>query len=142
MDGMTEKKDRWTLHTDGAARGNPGPAGAGAVLRRPDGTPVAEVSRNLGTATNNEAEYMGLLEGLEAALAHGALNLSIRMDSELIVRQLAGQYKVRNERLRPLYDRALAMLHRLEAYDIVHVRRELNAEADALAARAADESRM
>ena len=134
-----DKTDWWTLNTDGAARSNPGPAGAGAVLKGPDGELVAEFSRHLGIATNNEAEYMGLIHGLETAEANGAVRLHIRMDSELIVRQVEGRYKVRNERLRPLFDRVMAMLHRLDAYDIVHVRREYNAEADALAARAADE---
>ena len=127
----------WVLNTDGAARGNPGPAGAGAVLRDGDGAIVAEESRSLGTATNNEAEYQGLILGLEKALEMGAQNLRIRMDSELIVRQVLGVYRVKNQRLRPMYERVSALLHELEAYDILHVRREKNAEADALASRAA-----
>ncbi len=128
----------WTLNTDGAAKGNPGPAGAGAILRDPDGTVLAEISRHLGTATNNEAEYFGLIHGLTESLRLGAARLHIRMDSELIVRQIQGQYKVKNERLKALYDQVMALLRDLKAYDIVHVRREFNAEADALASRAAD----
>lgn len=128
----------WTLNTDGAARGNPGPAGAGAVLRDDRGVILEEISRYLGIGTNNEAEYQGLILGLETAISRGARRLNLRLDSELVVRQIQGRYKVRHERLQPLYNRAMGLLQDLEAYDIVHVRREQNAEADALAAKAAD----
>jgi ribonuclease HI len=129
--------DWWILNSDGAAKGNPGPAGAGAFLRDGQGRTMAEIGRFLGQATNNEAEYQGLIIGLEEALRLGCQRLHIRMDSELIVRQILGAYRVKNERLKLLFDRVTALLQRLEAYDIVHVRRELNAEADALASRAA-----
>ena len=127
----------WTLHSDGAARGNPGPAGAGAVLRDPEGLVLAELSQPLGVGTNNEAEYQGLLLGLNEALRLGADKVHLFLDSELVVRQILGVYRVKNQRLKPLYDQAMALLQRLEAYDIVHVRRELNSEADRLASQAA-----
>jgi ribonuclease HI len=134
-------EDNWLLNTDGAARGNPGPAGAGAVLRNASGEIVAEIGKPLGVATNNEAEYMGLIVGLEAALEQGCQHIEIRLDSELVVRQIKGEYRVKNERLKPLYDRAMGLLHRFSGYDIFHVRRAQNAEADALAADAADSCR-
>ncbi|MDY6852649.1 MAG: ribonuclease HI family protein [Thermodesulfobacteriota bacterium] len=127
----------WTLYTDGAARGNPGPAGAGAVLRDENGDLLAEVSRFLGRGTNNEAEYQGLIFGLEEALGLGARRLKMRLDSELVVKQVSGLYRVKNKRLRPLYQRVMALLQDLETYDILHIRREKNTEADALASRAA-----
>lgn len=128
----------WLLHSDGASRGNPGPAGAGAVLYNPQGEVAAEISVPLGRATNNEAEYAGLIHGLKAALAVGGIErLTVKMDSELIARQLNGIYRVKNERLRPLYDEAKGLLARFTAYRILHVRRELNAAADSLAAQAA-----
>jgi len=127
----------WTLYTDGASRGNPGPAGAGAVLCDEAGTVLAEISRPLGRRTNNEAEYQGLIFGLEEALRLGARRLIIYMDSELVVRQILGVYKVRNAKLRPLYERARALLQELEVYDILHVWRSLNIRADALASQAA-----
>jgi len=130
----------WTLHTDGASWGNPGPAGAGAVLYDEAGTVLTEIRRPLGRRTNNEAEYQGLILGLEEALRLGARRLKINMDSELVVRQVAGAYKVRNARLRPLYERVMALLPELEVYDILHVWRSLNARADALATQAAAEA--
>jgi len=127
----------WTLAADGASRGNPGWAGAGAVLWDDQGRVMAELSRPLGRTTNNQAEYQALLLGLEEALRLGVTKLRVRMDSELVVRQLSGRYRVRNKGLEPLYRRAVNALQDLEAYDIVHVRRECNAAADALASRAA-----
>lgn len=129
--------DWWILNTDGAAKGNPGPAGAGAVLRDETGEIIAEESRYLGTATNNEAEYQGLIIGLEKAREMGARKLRLKLDSELIVKQVQGAYRVKNQRLRPMFERVMALLQDLEAYDILHVRREFNSEADALASRAA-----
>lgn len=130
----------WTVNTDGACRGNPGPGGAGVVVKDADGAVLAELSRSLGRTTNNEAEYQALILGLEEAARLGARRLEVRMDSELAVRQLTGVYRVKNERLLPLYQRAKALLARFEGYEIVHVRRELNAEADSLASRAAKKS--
>ncbi|MEW6263449.1 MAG: ribonuclease HI family protein [Thermodesulfobacteriota bacterium] len=127
----------WTLHTDGAARGNPGPAGAGAVLLDGQGRVLAELSRSLGVRTNNEAEYHGLLLGLAEVRRLGGRRLRLRLDSELVVRQLQGRYRVKHPHLIPLYRQAMVLLRELEVYDIMHVRRELNAEADALASKAA-----
>ena len=135
--GTMSREGWWTLAADGASRGNPGWAGAGAVLWDGEGRVKAELSRPLGLATNNQAEYQALLLGLEEALRLGVQRLRVQMDSELVVRQLSGRYRVRNKRLAPLYLRAVSALQDLEAYDIVHVRREYNAEADALASRAA-----
>lgn len=133
---MSEGK--WLLHADGASVGNPGPGGAGAVLYDSEGKIAAEVSKYLGPkATNNEAEYQGLLEGLRAALRLNVRRVSIRMDSELVVRQVLGIYKVKNERLAVFFKEVMAALKEFESFDIAHVRREFNREADALASRAA-----
>jgi ribonuclease HI len=128
----------WLLHADGASLGNPGPGGAGAVLYDEAGLKRGEVSKYLGArVTNNEAEYQGLVEGLKKALDFGAVKLRIRMDSELVVRQLLGVYKVKNVRLAVFFNEAKELLSRFEALDVAHVRREYNREADALASRAA-----
>lgn len=130
--------EKWLLHADGASVGNPGPGGAGAVVYKPDGQVAAEVSKYLGPkVTNNEAEYQGLLEGLKEALRLGAKKISIRMDSELAVRQVLGIYKVKNERLAVFFKEVMELLKKFESFDIAHVRREFNQEADALASRAA-----
>ena len=124
------------LYTDGAARGNPGPAGLGVVVADSDGKTLAEVATYLGKATNNQAEYQALIAGLEKALALGATAVAIRSDSELMVRQLNGAYKVRNEGIKPLYAKAVGLLSRFAQYTIDHIPRELNSRADALANRA------
>lgn len=126
------------LQADGAARGNPGPAGAGAVLYGPDGAPIAELRRALGTATNNRAEYEAVVMGLEEARRRGVEDLLVRLDSELIVRQLRGQYRIRNEALRPLAQRALRLLGEFRSVSVEHVPRELNTHADRLANEAVD----
>lgn len=131
----------WILNTDGASLGNPGPAGAGIVLRDSGGAILGELSRSLGKATNNEAEYRALILGLTEARSMGATRLKVLLDSELVVKQVQGLYRVKNSRLRPLYDRVMGLLQDMEAYDILHIRRELNTEADSLAARAAREGR-
>jgi len=127
------------LFTDGAARGNPGPAGAGAVLTKEDGSVVARCGKFLGSQTNNYAEYMGLLLGLEAALKLGANELQLFADSELMVRQLNGVYKVRNPGLRPLFEQAKKLLGQFRKVRIEHVPREQNALADEMSNRAIDE---
>lgn len=127
------------LWTDGAARGNPGPAGGGAVLKTPTGEVLDEQSRYLGHTTNNVAEYRALLLGLERALACGVSVLEVRADSELLIRQLKGEYRVRSSGLLPLYTEAKQMLARFASVELRHVRRELNAEADRLANRGIDE---
>jgi ribonuclease HI len=128
------------LHTDGASRGNPGLAGAGAVLFDAEGQIVEELFLFLGEATNNEAEYRALILGLEAAIRHAPSRLTVRLDSELIVRQLEGRYKVRNERLKPLFAEAERLLARLPCRTMEHVARAQNADADRLANRAIDEA--
>lgn len=127
------------LWTDGAARGNPGPAGAGAYLEDGDGEVLAERSEYLGETTNNVAEYKALLLGLETALECKVTAIEVRADSELMIRQLKGVYKVRNANLRPLYDQAQALLAQFGATRLVHVRREHNQQADRLANEGIDD---
>ncbi len=126
------------LWTDGGARGNPGPAGIGVVITDAAGTLVAEIAEYIGEATNNQAEYRALIAGLERARELGATRIDIRMDSELVVRQLQGEYKVKNEKMKPLYTEATHLLRGFEHYTIAHVRREQNAEADKLVNQAID----
>lgn len=127
------------LFTDGAARGNPGPAGAGAVLSLPDGTVVARLGKFLGIQTNNVAEYQGLLIGLEKAHELGARTLDVRADSLLVISQLRGEWKVKHPGLKPYFDQARALLRKFERVSLEHVRRELNADADEMSNRAIDE---
>jgi ribonuclease HI len=137
---MREKDDLKVikLYTDGAARGNPGPAGIGVVIMDPDGTILEEWSEPLGTATNNVAEYSALLKGLEIAEKHRPERLLIHSDSELMVKQLAGVYKVKAEHLMEYYQEALTRLSRFPSKQVIHVPRALNSRADHLAASAAD----
>jgi ribonuclease HI len=121
------------LWTDGASRGNPGPAGIGALLKTPSGEVLSADSAYLGRATNNVAEYKALLLGLERALALGVRRIEVRADSELLVKQIKGEYQVRSPGLRPLYQSAIKLLARFESSRLVHVRREQNGEADRLA---------
>ena len=126
------------LYTDGGSRGNPGRAGYGVVLADRTDAIIAEACEAIGAATNNEAEYRGLIHGLELAAAHGAADLLIRSDSELIVRQINGQYKVKSARLRPLFEEARARLRRIPQWRMEHIPREANHRADMLANRAID----
>jgi ribonuclease HI len=128
----------WRLFADGAARGNPGPAAAGFVLDDPAGRPAAAGGIALGAATNNVAEYRALLAGLARALELGVTAIEVRMDSELVVRQMTGIYRVRNEGLKPLYAEAQALARRFERFHIRHVPRDQNARADSEANRALD----
>lgn len=127
------------LWSDGAARGNPGPAGIGAILKSPSGEVLAEESQFLGHTTNNIAEYRALLLGVSRALELGIETLEVRADSELLIKQLRGEYKVRNEGLKPLHAEAKQLLARFRGVKLTHVRRELNVEADRLANRGIDE---
>jgi ribonuclease HI len=130
--------DYWLLHADGASLGNPGAGGAGAVIYDDQGRVAAEIAQFLGPAvTNNEAEYQALLLGLERLRDLGARKIRIRLDSELVVRQVRGDYQVKSSRLAGLFRQAMDLLAGFEIYDISHVRRELNRAADALASRAA-----
>ena len=129
---------RARLHTDGGARGNPGPAGIGVVLESEAGEVVGEIARGIGVTTNNVAEYTALIAGLELALDKGVSELDVRVDSELVVQQVRGRWKIRNDRLRALAVRARALLGRFESVSVTHVPRELNAGADALANQGMD----
>ena len=131
--------EEFTLFTDGGARGNPGPAGAGAVLLDQKGQEVAAYSRYLGRTTNNQAEYQALIIGLEGALTLKIARLKVWLDSELVVRQMNGQYKVKNPGLKPLYLKALGMLGSFEQVVIGHVPRARNKRADELANQAMDQ---
>ena len=131
---------RLLIHTDGAARGNPGLAGAGAALRdAADGSLVAEIAAFLGVRTNNYAEWMAVELALEEALARGATHVDLRLDSELVARQISGVYRVKHPDLKPIHARVMAQLARLAGYTVGHVPRELNKEADRLSNVAIDE---
>ncbi len=128
-------------HVDGGARGNPGHAGYGVFIEDAQGSTIAELSQYLGIQTNNFAEYSGLLAALNYARQHKHTALEILSDSELMVRQLNGQYKVKNEGLKPLYQEALSIIRTLEWFKVRHVRREFNKDADRLANLAMDRKR-
>lgn len=129
-----------TLFADGAARGNPGPAGSGALLLDERGEPLAELTLSLGHATNNVAEYRALILGLEEARRRGIDQIDIRMDSLLVVRQMQGLWKIKHPGLRPLALRAGALLAEFGQRTIEHIPREENSRADRLANRAIDEA--
>jgi ribonuclease HI len=128
----------YTANIDGAARGNPGPASYGLVLRRPDGTPLESLGKYIGRHTNNVAEYYALIAALDYAAANGIKRLRVQSDSQLIVNQMKGLYKVKHPDLRPLHERAKKMAAGLEAFAIQYVPREQNREADAAANAALD----
>lgn len=125
---------------DGGSRGNPGPASYGVVIRDPRGEVVAKLKKYIGRMTNNVAEYYGLIAALDYAQQHGIRALRVESDSELLVRQMQGRYKVKSPELRPLFERAHKMSQAFEFFRIEHVYRERNAEADALANEALDET--
>ena len=130
-----------TAHVDGGARGNPGPAGFGVVIHDAHGKKVAELSQYLGHRTNNYAEYSGLLAALRYAIAHRIPSLKIISDSELMVRQMKGVYKVRHPELRKLYDEAQRLTAQIEYVEIRHALREHNQDADRLANEGMDRGR-
>jgi ribonuclease HI len=127
-----------TVHVDGGARGNPGPAAAAAVITGTDGAVLDEAMEVLGTQTNNAAEYRGLLLGARRARELGATEVEFVNDSELVARQLTGEYKVKNAALKPLYDEARRELAGFERWSVRSVPREQNADADALVNQALD----
>jgi ribonuclease HI len=131
---------RVVVHVDGGARGNPGPAAIGAVVSTPDGEVLDEASAVIGEATNNVAEYRGLLLGLERARAVGATEVDVVNDSELVARQLSGAYKVKHAGIRPLHREAVDALAAFERWSIRSVPREQNVRADELVNRALDEA--
>ncbi len=125
-------------YIDGGARGNPGPAGFGVRVEQPDGALIEEFSEAIGTATNNVAEYRGLLAALEWAKAHGHRKLHVRSDSLLLVQQMLGNYKVKNPGLQPLHAKAQLLAHEIGNVSFEHVARAKNAHADRLANTAMD----
>jgi ribonuclease H / adenosylcobalamin/alpha-ribazole phosphatase len=125
-----------TLNTDGGARGNPGPAGIGVVLKDDSGEVIAELARGLGYTTNNVAEYEAAIAGLELALEKGVTSLDFHIDSRLVVEQLAGRWKIRNDRLRTLAARAQRLMELFDDVRLSHVRRAHNTHADRLANKA------
>jgi ribonuclease HI len=129
------------INVDGAARGNPGPAAIGAIIKDESGQTQGRISRAIGIATNNQAEYRAIIAALERAVGAGARQVIIKSDSELVVRQINGQYKIKNTALRPLYQRVVRLTGSLEGFSITGIPREQNAEADALANQALDRAR-
>lgn len=138
---MRTDDSMYTAYSDGASRGNPGEAGYGYVIEK-DGVSVTEGCGYLGVMTNNQAEYHGLINLLRQAAALGIMSLTVRMDSELIVRQMTGQYKVRNNDLKLLNAEAAALSSMIGACRFEHVKREFNKKADALANLAIDEKKI
>jgi ribonuclease HI len=126
------------IFTDGASRGNPGPAAIGVIINDEKGNPVASISRCLGTTTNNQAEYQAIIAALEKALSLGARQVQLYSDSELVVRQISGRYKIKHAALRPLYLEVVRLTGALESFNIANLPRERNKEADALANKALD----
>src|SRR5947207_15059831 len=134
------KPSSYRANIDGGSRGNPGPASYGVVIRDPRGEIVARLKKYIGRTTNNVAEYYGLIAALDYAQAHAIRALRIESDSELLVKQMRGTYKVKSEDLKPLFERAKKMSATISAFRIDHVYREQNKEADALANEAMDEA--
>jgi probable phosphoglycerate mutase len=128
------------LYIDGGSRGNPGPAGYGVRVETADGTLVEEFSASIGVATNNVAEYNGLLAALRYAIDHGYRDIVVRSDSELLVKQMLGAYRVKHPGLQPLYGQAKLLAAKLGRVRFQHVRREFNAHADRLANTAMDQA--
>jgi ribonuclease HI len=131
--------EKLTIYTDGAARGNPGPAAIGVVIKDEAGNTAASICRTLGKATNNQAEYTAVIAGLEKAISLGAKQVLLKSDSELVVKQLMGLYKVKNADLREMYQRVVALTGRLEKFTAMNIPREQNKQADALCNKALDE---
>jgi ribonuclease HI len=131
---------RLLIYTDGAARGNPGPAGLGAILRDArSGEVVAELARFLGVRTNNYAEWTAVEDALHEALRLGATHVDLRLDSELVARQISGRYRVKHPDLKPIHASVMALLGKLADYTVAHVPRELNKDADRLSNVAIDQ---
>lgn len=138
---MTPSKDlAWTLRCDGGSRGNPGPGAIGYVLSDSAGREIEARGEYLGVCTNNVAEYRSLISGLEAAARHGVRTLTVRMDSELVVRQMLGQYKVKNEGLKPLHAEARSAMMRVGVVRFESVPRDDNGRADGLVNEALDQA--
>ncbi len=126
------------INADGASRGNPGPAAIGATIKDQAGKILANISRSIGTTTNNQAEYQAIIIALEKAINSGAKQVTVKSDSVLVVEQINGRYKIKNTALRPLYQRVVQLTGLLESFAISYIPREQNVEADALANKALD----
>ncbi|MBN1962967.1 MAG: ribonuclease HI family protein [Deltaproteobacteria bacterium] len=135
-----EQTMRVLLHTDGASRGNPGPAAAGWVISTPDGHIIKQNGIFLGNRTNNEAEYEAVIHGLSEAMKLGANEVALRADSELLIKQITGVYKVRNQRMLSLYKKVRELIDNLLDIDARHVPREQNSAADSMANKALDKA--
>ncbi len=133
---FTLKNKRLEIYIDGGARGNPGPAGVGVVVLDAGGKKIKDVSKYIGETTNNIAEYNALLYGLEEALILRADEIKINLDSELVAKQLSGEYRVKDADLKPLFERALNMLKGFKHFEINHIERSRNKEADKLVNKA------
>jgi ribonuclease HI len=132
--------DRLVVHVDGGARGNPGPAAVAAVATTPGGDPVAERNEYIGEATNNVAEYRAVMLALALAKELGAREVEVVNDSELVARQIGGEYKVKHAGLKPLYKETMAKLREFDAWSVRNVRREQNERADELVNQALDQA--
>ncbi len=130
--------ETWTAHVDGAARGNPGPAGIGVVIQDQAGNVVKEIGEPLGRTTNNVAEYSAMVRALEEARALGCARIAVYTDSELMAHQINGRYAVKAAHLQPLFQRVRLLLKQFDAATVTHVRREQNSRADALSNIGAD----
>lgn len=135
----SERGDSATANIDGGSRGNPGPAAYGVRIEQADGT-VVEIKQSIGSCTNNVAEYTGLIAALRWAAEHGISTLRLRSDSELLVKQMRGEYRVKNAGLQPLYEEARSLARQIGKVTFEHVRREFNKDADRLANEAMDEA--
>ncbi len=127
------KIKRVVIHADGASLGNPGPAAIGATIKSEQGRLIASISERIGRTTNNQAEYKALIAALEEAIRLGAKQVDISLDSELVVKQINGEYRVRKAALKPLYQQVKRLLSLLEGFTITHIPRQQNTEADNLA---------
>lgn len=135
---MSRRSHSLVVYTDGAARGNPGPAGIGVYVTTPDGSVVSEIAGGIGRATNNVAEYTAAIRGLERAAELGASDVTLRSDSQLLIEQLARRYRVRTPHLKPLHEQVMRLASRFDTIRFEHVRREANVEADRLANEGVD----
>jgi ribonuclease HI len=134
--------EKVVINVDGAARGNPGPAAIGAIIKNENGHIVARISQRIGITTNNQAEYQAIITALEQAVRMGVRTVSVKSDSELVVNQISGRYKIKNTALRPLYHQVVQLTGSLENFTITYVPRGQNAQADALANQALDNSNL
>jgi len=132
------KAKKAIIFTDGASRGNPGPAAIGAVIKDERGRVITTISQHIGRSTNNQAEYRAIIAALEEAIKLGATHVKLNSDSELVVKQINGRYKVKKLALRPLYQKIVQLVGSLEHFTIAHIPRTQNVEADNLANAALD----